>query len=421
MTITASDPYFYSPPINMLASDYNYIIIRMQNFTADTLATLYWTTTTSTNYTWQKTLYFPIIPNDTLLRYYILDLSNNPNWAGTINEIRLDPVANASSGKVAIDFIKLAGTFPSTITTIPGILEAENFDRGGQGNAYNDFDVANNGGQYRTNEAVDIQTCSDGGLGYNIGWIASGEWLEYLIKTSSSSIYTVTARIAATVDANQFHIELDGIDKTGLETVNITGPYQNYLDFTKDMTITSGLHCIRIVFDKSNGGLNCNKISFAKKILNQAIPLTVGWNLISTNVSPSDSSIATLFSGLEVQEIKTSDSFWNKAQIELFNSLKTITAGKGYLVKMNTVGVFTVKGSAALWANSNLPLWSQTISNHTGWQLIGCPYQSSTAISTILNTTNAKAVKNFNGFWIPNGKTNSLQYFEPGKGYFIKQ
>lgn len=30
-------------------------------------------------------------------------------------------------------------------------------------------------------------------------------------------------------------------------------------------------------------------------------------------------------------------------------------------------------------------------------------------------------IKNFDGFWEPNGTLNSIQNFEPGKAYFIKK
>src|SRR5690242_16348235 len=58
-------------------------------------------------------------------------------------------------------------------------LEAENFDRGGEGVAYHDNDAANAGKQFRAEEGVDIGLCNDVGGGYRVGWIAAGEWLKY--------------------------------------------------------------------------------------------------------------------------------------------------------------------------------------------------------------------------------------------------
>jgi len=78
---------------------------------------------------------------------------------------------------------------------------------------------------------------------------------------------------------------------------------------------------------------------------------------------------------------------------------------------MNTSGIITLQGFAI---NQSIP------STKTGWQLIGCSYQTATSFSAIFNSNNCLCIKNFDGFWIPNGTTNSIQNFEPSKGYFIK-
>lgn len=145
----------------------------------------------------------------------------------------------------------------------------------------------------------------------------------------------------------------------------------------------------------------------------QTIVLKEGWNLISTNVTPTDSSISTLFAGLDVQEIKTMDAFWRKGQNSNFNKLTKINTGYGYLVNMNVAGNLTING---------LPLSNVTYppTIKTGWQLIGCPFQTNTALSTFFDINNCTSIKNFDGFYIPNGTTNSISDLEVGKGYFFK-
>ena len=148
--------------------------------------------------------------------------------------------------------------------------------------------------------------------------------------------------------------------------------------------------------------------------ITQNIQLVPGWNLISTNVSPADSSIATLFNGLDVQEIKTTDGYWRKGQNPAFNSLQALTAGQAYLINMNIAGKLSVSGTALSTVNYQF-------ATGTGWHYIGCPYQSNTLLSTIFTNTNtATTVKNFDGFWTPNG-INSITNLEPGKGYFLKR
>jgi uncharacterized repeat protein (TIGR02543 family) len=158
--------------------------------------------------------------------------------------------------------------------------------------------------------------------------------------------------------------------------------------------------------------MDANKTITATFKLQQTISLIKGWNLISLNVRPADSSIATLFTGLDILDVKSMDGFWNKTQNALFNSLKNIIPGQGYFVKMNTAGTLNVLGTAI---SVSIP------TTKTGWQLLGCTYQTATAITTNYSTANCSVIKNFTGFWIPSGTTNSITQIEPGKGYFLKK
>ena len=62
---------------------------------------------------------------------------------------------------------------------MPGTVQAANFDNGGEGVAYHDTTPGNTGGAYRATD-VDIEPASDGG--YDVGWIAAGEWLNYTVN-----------------------------------------------------------------------------------------------------------------------------------------------------------------------------------------------------------------------------------------------
>ena len=77
---------------------------------------------------------------------------------------------------------------------LPGIVQAENFDNGGEGSAYHDGSAGNNGGAYRSTD-VDIEAASEGS--YDIGWTSAGEWLNYTVNVSAAGNYTVGLRIAS--------------------------------------------------------------------------------------------------------------------------------------------------------------------------------------------------------------------------------
>src|SRR5262249_6816430 len=82
--------------------------------------------------------------------------------------------ANAAARNIRA--INGEASFTGVPQPVPGIIQAEDFDGGGEGVAYHDTDAVNNGGQYR-NTSVDIENASDTGGGYDVGWTAGGEWL----------------------------------------------------------------------------------------------------------------------------------------------------------------------------------------------------------------------------------------------------
>ncbi len=131
---------------------------------------------------------------------------------------------------------------------IPGTIEAENFDNGGEGVAYHDTDNVNQAGSYRST-GVDIGACSEGG--YNLSYTHAGEWLEYTVNVSTAGLYDVEARITGAYNGTgNFHIEFNGVDKTGPLAIPSTGGWGNWLTIKKaEVSLSSGQQVMKIVFD----------------------------------------------------------------------------------------------------------------------------------------------------------------------------
>ncbi len=144
--------------------------------------------------------------------------------------------------------------------SIPGIIQVEDFDNGGEGIAYHDVDGDNQGGDYRTSVGVDIQSTSDVGGGYNIGYIRMGEWLEYTVNISSAGTYTIDARVASPGNGGTFHIEFDGVDKTGSMVVPNTGNWQGWQTISRTgVALNAGQQILRIMLDSDGfSGSVCN-------------------------------------------------------------------------------------------------------------------------------------------------------------------
>jgi beta-glucosidase len=122
--------------------------------------------------------------------------------------------------------------YSGTATVLPARIAAANFDNGGESVAYYNTTVGNSGGVYRTNEDVGIQATSDTGGGYNIGWLNSGEWLEYTVNPpDSSAIYSISVRVAAPSTGGQLRVRLNGAVLGEINVPN-TGGYQNWQTVT---------------------------------------------------------------------------------------------------------------------------------------------------------------------------------------------
>ena len=142
--------------------------------------------------------------------------------------------------------------------TIPGIIEAEDFDIGCPGDSYFDRGAENSGGLYRYNEGVDIEKCSAGG--YNVGWTFTGEWMAYTVSVNKTATYQVTLYVASTSDNSKLHLECDGENKTGIITLPNTAGFQTWEIVKKEVKLDKGEHILRVVVD--GDGLNLDKMIF---------------------------------------------------------------------------------------------------------------------------------------------------------------
>ncbi|CAN0449780.1 unnamed protein product, partial [Laminaria digitata] len=72
--------------------------------------------------------------------------------------------------------------FEGVPTVVPGVVQAEEFDTGGEGVGYSDSTEGNKKGAFRPTEDVDINAMSDDG--YNVGYVAAGGYLRYTLDVT---------------------------------------------------------------------------------------------------------------------------------------------------------------------------------------------------------------------------------------------
>lgn len=135
-------------------------------------------------------------------------------------------------------------------------LQAEDYS-----NAF-DTTAGNSGNQHRT-DSVDIEATSDAGGGYNVGWIANGEWLAHNnITFPTSGAYTLAYRVAAPAAGGVISADLNGGAITlGTTAVPATGGWQNWTTVQRTINVNAGTYNLGTFI--SNGGFNLNWISIA--------------------------------------------------------------------------------------------------------------------------------------------------------------
>lgn len=162
-----------------------------------------------------------------------------------------------------IDNVEIKEPFLGTPILIPGTIQAENYDKGGQGVSYSDADPENKGGAYRA-DGVDV-SAGPGVNNHTVGWSASGEWLEYTVRVKTTGAYTFDFFTAAANLVGQVEVLLDGqvlIATTDLPVTNNWGAYESTRSDKVDLT--KGEHLIRIKV--LSPGYNIDKV-----VVNEAV------------------------------------------------------------------------------------------------------------------------------------------------------
>ncbi|MGI9547261.1 MAG: choice-of-anchor D domain-containing protein [Flavobacteriaceae bacterium] len=157
------------------------------------------------------------------------------------------------------------GPYAMLPTAFPGCLEVENYDTGGQGEAYNDTDPSLNEGSkaagnlYRSHEGPDLEPTTDLGGGQNLGFTVNGEWLEYTVDIAAAGEYDILARVASQSNTGSFSLLFDGVDKTGPISFEATGGSQTWVDISKEnVSLDAGVQVMRLQILAN--GFNINNI-----------------------------------------------------------------------------------------------------------------------------------------------------------------
>lgn len=220
---------------------------------------------------------------------------------------------------------------------IPGVIEAEDFDNGGNGYSYFDSSEDNIGGEYRPTDEVDIYAYVNENE-YYVGNLNTDEWLEYTVNVAEDGIYTANATVFALVKGGQFSLKIGDVES---EIISVTVPKRPDLkvpiEIPFEMDLKAGEQIMRFSVVTCPPLFNIDKITIDKK---------TGFELADMNsleisaISKNGTLYVTDKNGGSIKDLKIYST--NGALIRHFANCNDQTIEINELEK----GVYIIEGSS---------------------------------------------------------------------------
>ena len=172
--------------------------------------------------------------------------------------------------------------YGGTPAAVPGTVQAENYDTGGQGVAYNVSSTNGTDNSYRS-DGVDLETTSDTGGGNDLGWTGTGQWFKYTVNVATAGTYNVSLRVAApNAVTDALHIaNSSGTNLSGNVNIASTGGWQTWTTVNATVTLAAGTQTLTV--DQDNGGWNVNYLTFASSGGGTGINTTDWYEVVNQN------------------------------------------------------------------------------------------------------------------------------------------
>lgn len=147
--------------------------------------------------------------------------------------------------------------YNGTAHAIPGRIQAEHYDTGGEGVAYHDTGAANQGGALRS-DGVDLLAITGGTC---VSHTADGEWLDYTVDVAEAGSYDLTLRLASASAGTPGVITVSLGDRLVVPATAVprTGGWTEWEIVTvRGVLLPAGRHVLRLGIP--DGGFNCDWI-----------------------------------------------------------------------------------------------------------------------------------------------------------------
>jgi hypothetical protein len=252
---------------------------------------------------------------------------------------------------------------------LPGTVQAENYDTGGQGVGYNVTSVNGNGTAYRS-DGVDIETTTDTGGGYNLGWTAGAQWFRYTVNATTAGTYALSLRVAApSAVTGALHLSnASGTNLSGAVNIPATGGYQTFTNVTATVTLPAGQQVLTLNQDQA--GWNINSLAFATTGTGTTINSSAWYEIVNQNSGKCvDATNSGTANGTVVQQ-------YSCVALVANQEWQFVSIGSGYYEVLNrnaaaqTQAWDVAGGPAATAPGTPVQTWAYSNTTNEQWQAV---------------------------------------------------
>jgi endoglucanase len=130
---------------------------------------------------------------------------------------------------------------------------------------------------------MQMEETEDDGGGLNVGWVDTGDWIEFYVEATKTDFYRFEYRVASNTTDGDFNLFVDGVLDHNM-TFAPTGGWQIWESHSTVVELEEGTHTIRIEAESDGWNINYIDISLVTAIN----PYQKG-NLISVYPNPATS------------------------------------------------------------------------------------------------------------------------------------
>lgn len=212
-------------------------------------------------------IYFPVANAESLIVEGTDTLWNNGNIPHHDDFIFMewnDGFARFIIGSGSYDFVIESNLCNETQRAykehvVPGMIEAEDYDAGCQGQAFYDSFIGNTGGFYRPYGVDIVETAG----GYAVTHTQPDEWMEYTIEPEDEGVYQVEVNASAVSGDHIFFLKAEGNSMKKKITAEPTGGAENWVTYPVFLSLYAKEQTIRLGIEQSDGELFIDNLMFS--------------------------------------------------------------------------------------------------------------------------------------------------------------